>query len=65
MSLDVIDGLYSFKCSSPVNVPMVLKALCVVGELMEYNYTFVEETRRLYQETLCQQTGRSSANITI
>lgn len=48
-----------------INVTMVLKPLCVVGELMESNYTFVEETRRLYQEMLCQQTGRSSANIAI
>lgn len=35
--LDVVDGLYSFKCSAPVYVIMDLKALCAAGELMEYN----------------------------
>lgn len=48
MCLDVVDGPYSFKYNSPVNVAMGLKALCAAGELMEYNYTFVKETRWLY-----------------
>lgn len=45
MFLNTVDGLYSFKCSSPVNVALGLRALCASGELMEYNYTFANETR--------------------
>lgn len=47
MCLDVVDGPYSFKCNSPVNVAMDFKALCAAGELIDYNHTFVEGTRWL------------------
>lgn len=45
MCLDVVDGLYSFKHSSPVNVIMSLKPLCAAGELRECSNTFAGETR--------------------
>lgn len=49
MLLNDVDGLYSFKCSSLVNVALGLRILCTSGELMEYNYTFVNKTRQLYR----------------
>lgn len=45
MCLHVVDGLYSFKCSSPVNIIMSLKALWAAGDLMECSNTFAGEAR--------------------
>lgn len=47
LCLDVVDGLYSFKCSSPVNIIMSLKGLCAAGALMEYSNTFAGKARWL------------------
>lgn len=45
MCVDDLDGLYSSKCNCLANIVMDLKVLGVAGELMEYNYIFVEEKR--------------------